>query len=143
MNHELWIRVTGEPIPQGSKVAAVTKDGRAFMRDAHPGLKAWRENVAQATWRFMHQTFEIDPLQGAVSCTIWTYITRPKSVTRTYPHVKPDVDKLARAILDGLTDGGAWDDDSQVVELSIRKAYATEDTRPGALIHIHLLKDTP
>lgn len=39
------------------------------------------------------------------------------------PAVRPDIDKLARAILDGLT-GTVWRDDSQVVALSsVAKVY--------------------
>jgi crossover junction endodeoxyribonuclease RusA len=39
------------------------------------------------------------------------------------PHVrKPDVDNLAKAVLDALS-GVAWKDDSQVWDLSIRKFY--------------------
>ena len=143
MNKEIWIRVGGEPVPQGSKTAKVI-NGRAVMWDSNPHLKTWRESVAQATWRTMHSgTFDLDALQGPLTVTIWTYLTRPKTATRPFPSVKPDVDKLARSILDGLTEGGAFDDDCQVVELSIRKAYA-DNTPTGALIHIqHCKEPTP
>ena len=89
----------------------------------------------------MHGTFEIDPQTGPIAVTIWFHIERPKTVKRTHPTVKPDIDKLARAILDACTNGGAWDDDSQVIELSLRKVYATTETKPGVLIHIQTLKD--
>jgi Holliday junction resolvase RusA-like endonuclease len=41
-----------------------------------------------------------------------------------FPLRKPDLDNVAKAILDGLTDTQAcWVDDAQVVELSISKVY--------------------
>ena len=42
---------------------------------------------------------------------------------RLEPCVRPDADKLGRALLDALT-GIAYDDDGQVTLLSIRKTYA-------------------
>jgi len=50
---------------------------------------------------------------------------RPKGRDRWRldPCVRPDVDKLVRALLDALT-GIAYHDDGQVVALSVRKIYA-------------------
>ncbi len=47
---------------------------------------------------------------------------RPKTVKRDEPYVRPDLDKLIRAVLDGLT-GVAYEDDQQVVRLTAQKAY--------------------
>ena len=75
------------------------------------------------------------------------YLPRPSSVSvkrRPLPIVPPDVDKLARACLDGLGqgfdtgkvgDGILFGDDSQVTELVARKFYA-DDREPGAVIRI-------
>ena len=52
-----------------------------------------------------------------------------------------DIDKLVRAVNDSATSAGAWGDDAQVVELSARKTYADEATKPGCLIHIQTIKD--
>ena len=52
------------------------------------------------------------------------------------PNVKPDIDKLARGILDAL-DGICYDNDSKVVELQLRKVYETEGgPQEGALISV-------
>lgn len=45
---------------------------------------------------------------------------RPKRVTSEPDTFKPDVDNIAKNVLDALN-GIAWDDDSQVVELIVRK----------------------
>ena len=47
---------------------------------------------------------------------------KPKTVKRNEPYVRPDLDKLIRAVLDGLT-GVAYEDDQQVVRLTAQKAY--------------------
>jgi Holliday junction resolvase RusA-like endonuclease len=58
--------------------------------------------------------------------------------------VPPDLDKLLRALLDGIGqghdtgkvgDGLIWGDDSQVVEIIAKKFYA-DDRLPGADIRI-------
>lgn len=46
--------------------------------------------------------------------------SRPKRVDSEPDTFKPDVDNIAKNVLDALN-GIAWDDDSQVVELSVRK----------------------
>ena len=40
--------------------------------------------------------------------------------------MKPDIDNIAKSVLDGLN-GTAWGDDTQVVEMSIKKYYALDD----------------
>ena len=51
------------------------------------------------------------------------------------PTTKPDVDKLARHVIDVLT-GSVWHDDAQVAELSTRKVYA-QPGNEGALIIVN------
>lgn len=78
------------------------------------------------------------------------YLPRPASVSmkkRPLPIVPPDLDKLARGLLDGLNqgydtgkvgDGVIYGDDSQVVSLIARKFYA-DDREPGAVVVIKSL----
>ncbi len=61
-------------------------------------------------------------------------LPRPKSVKRIYPAVKPDLDKLVRAVLDGLWP--AWGDDAQVVGLLASKRYCGEGELPGVWVEI-------
>lgn len=49
---------------------------------------------------------------------------KPKTVNRNRPSVKPDLDKLIRAVLDALT-GIAYTDDSQVVRILAQKSYGS------------------
>jgi Holliday junction resolvase RusA-like endonuclease len=69
--------------------------------------------------------------EGAVKVEAVFYLTRKPSVKRALPTVPPDLDKVARSLLDGITARsksgeilGVWQDDSQVVKLDISKVYA-------------------
>ena len=96
-------------------------------------IQAWRDRVAVAGRKIAQANG--GPLTGAVAVDIRFYLARPKTITRAVPHVYPDIDKLARTVLDGLTDGGCWGDDGQVTELTVSKAYAV--TRPpGCELHV-------
>lgn len=61
---------------------------------------------------------------------------RPKSVKRDVMTVKPDVDKLCRAILDSVSDAGFWLGDQQVIGLSARKRYAIDGEPSGVWVYI-------
>ena len=68
----------------------------------------------------------------------------PKSISKKkreqlrYVTKKPDVDNLAKAVLDAINNVGLWEDDSQIAELEVSKVYEEE---PGCLITIMELKN--
>lgn len=113
--------IAGIPVPQGSKTAYVVGK-RAVLTDANKKtLKPWRAEVtriAKASWADRQQLVDV-----AVRVVATFVFERPKSVRRSAPSVKPDIDKLARALLDGVTDSGIWKDDSQVTRLEVEKVY--------------------
>lgn len=112
--------VAGIPVPQGSKTAYVVGK-RAVLTDANKKLlKPWRAEVTRVAGASWMDRLQLD---GAVHVTAVFVFERPKSVKRDAPSVKPDVDKLARALLDGVTDSGIWKDDSQVTRLEVEKVY--------------------
>ena len=142
------IEVLGIPRPQGSKRVF---NGRV-VEAAGQGLKVWRKAIAQACYN-LHLSEAPEFLTGPVRVEVDFYIPRPPSVKmtgkngRALPIVPPDVDKLARGCLDGISqghdtgkvgDGLIWGDDSLVVELLARKFYA-DDREPGATITITAL----
>jgi Holliday junction resolvase RusA-like endonuclease len=68
---------------------------------------------------------EVAPGQsGGFQVQLFFVFDRPKSVKRDLMTVKPDVDKLCRAVLDAVSDSGFWLGDQQVVVLSAAKRYA-------------------
>jgi Holliday junction resolvase RusA-like endonuclease len=112
--------VAGIPIPQGSKAARVQGKRAVLYDDNAAVLKPWRAAVtrlAEASWLDRPQ------LTGAVLVEAVFVFARPKTVTRRFPIVKPDLDKLLRAIGDGITDAGVWKDDSQIVRVVTEKVY--------------------
>lgn len=120
--------VFGTPQPQGSSRAFyVKKLGRSVITTDNSKLKPWRQQVSgvieNAKQREKLQSFGPDvPVQCQVDC----YFIRPKSATvkkRPGMTVKPDGDKLLRAIYDALTSSEIIDDDAQIVDGRIRKFY--------------------
>ena len=51
----------------------------------------------------------------------------------SYRRGSGDIDKLARAVLDGVSDARVWLDDAQVVSLSAAKSYGVE---PGCAVAV-------
>ncbi|SLG39924.1 Holliday junction resolvase [Mycobacteroides abscessus subsp. abscessus] len=119
--------VPGVPRPQGSKKSF----GRGRMVESSRHVKGWRATISAVA------RSEASPLSGPVEVEILFIMPRPKATSRrrpTPPAIKrPDIDKLERAVLDGLT-GLAWRDDSQVVDLHSRKRIAEPDEQPGVQI---------
>ncbi|KAK2701934.1 hypothetical protein QYM36_019435 [Artemia franciscana] len=121
----------GKPEPQGSKTGFV-RGGRAVIVDKNPAaLKSWRAEVAraaEAAWCYGA------PVDGPVRVRAVFVLPRGASVKRELPSVRPDLDKLARALLDGITDAGCvWGDDAQVVRLDVSKVYGDA---PGAHVRV-------
>ena len=117
---------------------------RGRVIEASKKLKPWRLAIAKAVEAELPAEHNL--ILGPVKVEVEFYLPRPATIKqgkRAFPIVPPDVDKLARGLLDGLNqgeDGKAntgrlWADDSIVVELIARKFYADERD-PGAVVHI-------
>jgi len=119
-------RVNGLPVPQGSMKVI---QGRV-LHSQGSALAVWRSTIG---WEA--KLAKATPHNYPVKITINFIMPRPKSVKRPYPSVAPDLDKLVRGVLDGLT-GIAYDDDSQVVEIHARKVYGGS---PGAEIRLEII----
>jgi Holliday junction resolvase RusA-like endonuclease len=67
--------------------------------------------------------------------------SRPKSLPKKIrmDTKRPDLDKLIRAVLDGLADI-LIPDDAQVVSISASKRYAAEGEMPGARIMVRKVR---
>lgn len=78
------------------------------------------------------------PLSGALRVRMDFYLPIPKSWSKAKktaaergdirPASKPDIDNLAKAILDGMNGGIAYADDSQIVELICNEWYGDPRT---------------
>lgn len=63
-------------------------------------------------------------LTGPLAVKVAFYLTKPKSVKREYPAVKPDVDNLLKSTFDAMN-GLLWKDDCQIVSLEASKRYSS------------------
>lgn len=105
--------VDGQPIPQGSMKVI---NGH-IIHTQGSALAAWRSAIALAA----RQAGAL-PAEGALELDMTFTMQKPRTVTRSHPTVPPDLDKLVRAVLDGLT-AIAYRDDSQVTAFTARKVY--------------------
>lgn len=120
--------IDGTPKPQGSKTA-YARNNRVVMFEANKNLPAWRTHAISTLKRYA----PAEPMAGALAVYLFFYLPKPKTATRSHPSVKPDIDKLSRAILDALTQAAVIEDDSRVTELHAYKSY---DNKPGCLVMV-------
>jgi Holliday junction resolvase RusA-like endonuclease len=135
--------VRGLPAPQGSKRHV----GRGIMVESSKAVGPWRQAVRAEAQRAVET-----PIGGPVSVTLLFWLTRPgghygtgrnawqvRASAPKVPAGRPDLDKLIRSTLDGLTEGGAWKDDGQVAVITAGKAYASPDQPPACEITLEEL----
>lgn len=131
--------VPGHPAPQGSKQAFV-RGKRAVLVEVSKRVKPWREAVQDAAI-----THGCQPLDGPVWVMLTFLMPRPKAMPKSAPLTmcaRPDLDKLARAVLDALT-GVCFEDDSQVTRLLVVKRRAGTAEEPGVMIHVEQGEEIP
>lgn len=127
----LDVFVAGSAAPQGSKRHV----GRGVMVESSKAVKPWREDVRQtclAAWDDL-------PLDEPVRLRIEFVRRRPTSAPKNRTPsatTKPDLDKLARAVMDAIGSAGVWVDDARVTELACVKRVAEIGEVPGARITI-------
>lgn len=122
------ITVYGKPLGQPrQRVAVRGGHGVNYLPGDHP-IHGFKNDVKRA-WT----SSDYGRLDGPVKCTITAIFQRPASKTRKrgdnprLAHTsKPDCDNVAKSVLDALN-GVAFKDDSQVVELTVRKFTGTPD----------------
>lgn len=128
--HGVAFRVHGEPAPQGSKRAFVV-GGRAVLTEASGKVKPWRALVAAEAVEAMGGR---EPFTGPLRVAVTFRLPKPKSVKRDLPHVRPDLDKLARSTSDALSKI-VYADDAQVCEMFVAKVYGI----PGADVTVTVI----
>ena len=128
---DLTIDVSGDPASQGSHSVI---HGRIVQVNSAKH-KRWRNAVSFAALDLVGPDFQ--PLDEPLELSVIFYLPRPKSVTREFPAVMPDVDKLLRAVFDSLS-GIIYVDDSRIIRATAQKLYA--DARGvGAVIRVNTL----
>jgi crossover junction endodeoxyribonuclease RusA len=111
-------RVIGDPAPQGSKRYV----GNGRMVESSLGLKAWRETIVQYVALLRRRARFETKVNVALH-----FITKRDA----------DVDKLARGVLDALTESGLILDDRLVIDLHATKRRSQDTGEdPGVEISV-------
>lgn len=118
--------IAGEPVPQ-PRPRVSTRGGfaRAYVPKEHP-VHAYRQSLSAAA-----RAAGLGETGGPLNVVIDAVFARPKShltktgVKPTAPRLpRPDVDNLAKAVLDALQD--VIGDDTLVARLVVEKSYGQE-----------------
>jgi len=131
------VRLTLSSLPPDSRPRAAPRygaGGRIVGARAHIGR-------AYADWKDAAAAYvrgALDgrpPLSGPVEVRLLVVVRPPlrlqpaAGATRSWCARKPDVDNVAKGVLDALTDGGAWADDAQVCALVVHRCWAAVQPR--------------
>lgn len=81
-------------------------------------------------------------IEGPIHAKIRFIFKRKKSVKRIHHTIRPDLDNLIKAILDGLN-GIAFKDDAQVCSISAIKEYGLGDEDGRITVELHPMDATP
>jgi Holliday junction resolvase RusA-like endonuclease len=127
----IQIEAEGRPAPKGSRIMGHTKAGKSYTRPASKFEKPWVDAVKAAAQIVMRHHSMPEP---PYDVELHFYIERPSNPRYGWP-VKADIDKLARAALDGLVAGGAIRDDKHVTTLTVTTGWAMARA-PGVSAHI-------
>lgn len=118
----LEFTVLGVAAPQGSKRHV----GKGVLVESSKAVGPWRDSVAWCCQQAI-EPLGMYPLTGPLRVHLSFWLRRPKAVRKAeWVSKRPDLDKLVRSTLDGLTMGGAWVDDAQVADLAASKKYVYE-----------------
>lgn len=119
----IYLEIPGEPVAKGR--ARITKRGIAYT----PAKTKNYEVLVQELFIISKQGF----LEGPLKADIKAYFTISQSKSKKQkeqmaageikPTRRPDLDNVAKSVLDALN-GLAYNDDSQIVELNISKQYS-------------------
>ena len=110
-----------------------------FARGGHPYTDPDQSRHEQAIRRAWMDRHGMEPVGGPhspVSVTIDFAKPLPKSVKVPRPWtLKPDLDNLAKSVLDALN-GVAYVDDAQIVKLTVRKLSQTREVPAGIRVTV-------
>ena len=122
----ITLSIPGDPVPQPRpRVSTAGGFARAYVPKSHP-VHAYRQAIALAA-----AAAGLREQAKPVSVVIDAVFARPKShlnksgLKPTAPALpRPDVDNLAKAVLDSLQD--VMGDDTHVARLVVEKSWGTE-----------------
>lgn len=132
--------------PQGKSRPRFTKNGHTYT----PQKTRDYENLIEKCCIKELNKIGCDKFSGALLIDIKAFFSIPKSTTKAereymqngyiFPLKKPDVDNIAKVVLDALN-GIAYDDDKQVQQVTCGKYYVSNQVgEPCLYVRIQVLK---
>lgn len=131
--------VKGQPRVRATRAGGFV---RMYTPDTADAMKAGL--VALAMEQMQVQDWDRD-CNGSVIVRIHAHFQRPKSHFRggilrpdsPITHAqKPDIDNIAKAVLDAFTTARVWRDDAQVCHLEVSRAWAYLGCPPGLRVEV-------
>ena len=110
--------VLGTPATKGSTVSFLGDEGQIITRTDSQRLRGWSQSVADAA-REAQATCAPKPTPVRIMAR-FVFAAPASAPARAFHVVRPDIDKVSRALLDALT-GVCYEDDSQVIDLRVQK----------------------
>jgi Holliday junction resolvase RusA-like endonuclease len=136
------IRVPGEAV---SATVKVVRLGRYSGIRKGSAAEAWEGRIATAA---QETRGSLPLIEGPVIVSVLILAALPKTKAKkrapqpeSWKTTKPDVDKIARCVLDALT-GIVYVDDAQVCALDIRKRVAAQGLPAETIIRVDALTET-
>lgn len=128
-------RFTSKPFPRAYESA----NDKAYKKSV---IKAFREQKDEG------KVITLDDMKKPLEVKIWAFMAIPKSTTKAQrklieigqvkPAKKPDLDNIAKILLDALQGEMFLCDDKQIIKLEVSKHYAI-DNKPRVEIEINYL----
>lgn len=113
------------PVPKGRP--RFTRQGHAYT----PKETLRYESMIRTCWKLAH----LGVITGEIKVRIDFFMPIPKSMSKAdrrkaeakelLPAKRPDIDNLAKSVLDSLNETAYWDD-NQIVQLRLNKWYGAE-----------------
>ena len=133
--------VPGTPKPQGSMKCF----GSVIIHNDSPALKNWRELVGFYAIQAGRRSGWKLPVDQPIALSARFVLPKPKKPRWWLPAVKPDLDKLLRAVGDALSPKKGMKflaEDSRIVAFrNVEKVYADTPKETGAVIRVRLLQN--
>ena len=132
MSQMLTFRVDGEPVAQPRhRITSRGGFATAYIPKSH-AIHAWKWAIEEAA-REEAQRVGWVPRKGiALAVSMVFSFERPRSNKTQWHTQRPDLDNLAKAVLDALH-GIAYFDDSVVDEMKLSKAWG----EPGVFVEVY------
>lgn len=121
--YQMTVTVWGLPIAQPRhRVSCHGGFAKVYLPKDH-AVHGWKDLIAEAAAEHIDK---FGPMEGPLSVHLDFLFAAPsRRAEGTWRVKRPDLDNLSKAVMDALTDAGAWQDDSQVAELRACKRFGS------------------